>query len=144
MQVRYILINLSHCHRGKLIHTSAHHLHLADHIIVLSQDGHIVKQGSYQTLFGKQKEVEYMMNSGKAPSTTKAAVSVQPISPAPKGPSADDRANATRQIGDGSLYKLYIASLGWSLNAVIFVMTIIYAFAYYFQRKLSFINQRSG
>jgi ATP-binding cassette, subfamily C (CFTR/MRP), member 1 len=63
--------------------------------------------------------------------------STQNRTPVPKilqGPSANDVEDRTRQIGDGSVYKYYLASIGWKLELIVAGLIVLYVLALKFPR----------
>ena len=95
---------------------SLRHLESADNIIVLNQ-GRISEQGSFKELRSRGSFI------GKVPvqlQLPEAEAEAEAIGTAPQktpksflGPSANDISDLTRRTGDLSVYKYYLASIGW-------------------------------
>ncbi|KAF4624451.1 hypothetical protein G7Y89_g13720 [Cudoniella acicularis] len=104
---------------------AVHHLSLADKVIVLGADGRIAEQGTFEMLRTQNgfvskllqnpellaskshSELETKDGPKQKQSTTVAKVL--------RGATANDVADLTRQIGDLSVYKYYLKSIGWKV-----------------------------
>jgi ATP-binding cassette subfamily C (CFTR/MRP) protein 1 len=100
---------------------------LADNIVVLGADGHIIEQGTFNHLRSQDGFVSKLLfhpdllEPKVNPSLEDSEVNkaTQPAVPkALKGPSASDAADLTRQIGDTSVYVYYFKSIGWKISLV--------------------------
>lgn len=101
------------------------HLSLADKIVVLGADGQIAEQGTFNSLasqggfvskllFHPELNDDPRVDSGLGPNTKPAATALN----TPIGASRNDAEDLTRQIGDLSVYKYYLRSIGWKLALV--------------------------
>ncbi|TVY83108.1 ABC transporter FUM19 [Lachnellula suecica] len=111
------------------------HLHISDHIIVLGTDGNIFEQGSFDQLRSRDGFINKIIRQPdilqtKAQEITTIATSSkipQPVMPkALRGPTANDNNDLTRRIGDLSVYKYYISSIGWKIALVNGVTSVVY------------------
>lgn len=98
------------------------HLPLADNIIVLDPSGRISEQGSFVYLRQKdgfvskvmlQPELLEQSHPSRSNESTQKGRAVQKVF---QGPTANDMADRTRRIGDISVYKYYMAAIGWKLG----------------------------
>jgi ATP-binding cassette subfamily C (CFTR/MRP) protein 1 len=117
------------------------YLSRADQIVILDSTGHITDQGTFDNLKARRRLSDSILwskigdKSGKEPEVVrkplaKAAASV-------KGPTANDFADLTRQTGDVSVYKYYLASISWLWIFLIVFMMSCYTFMTKFQRKFN-------
>jgi hypothetical protein len=53
-----------------------------------------------------------------------------------QGPTANDVADRTRRIGDVSVYKYYLAAIGWKLGFWTVILLVLYTVTLKFARKL--------
>jgi hypothetical protein len=98
---------------------------MADNIVVLGADGKVAEQGTYEYLRSQGGFVSNILLhpellQSKANIAADDAVEASKSSQAPtqvaaKGPSANDVADLTRQIGDTAVYMYYLRSIGWKL-----------------------------
>jgi ATP-binding cassette subfamily C (CFTR/MRP) protein 1 len=115
------------------------HLPLADNIIVLDPSGRISEQGSFTYLRQKDGFVSRLMlqpellerhSERSSDSTQKGPVVPKVL----QGPSANDMADRTRRIGDASVYKYYLAAIGWKLGLWVIVLLALYTVTLKFPR----------
>ncbi|EED18831.1 multidrug resistance protein, putative [Talaromyces stipitatus ATCC 10500] len=116
-----------------LVTHSTRHFQLADRIVVLSKDGTITEQGTFDALRAKDGFISTI-----GPLTTERnshQVSSEPSTkkrPKIKGVTQDDVTDLTRKTGDIAVYSYYFKSIGW-LSALLFLCSAaLLAFATYF------------
>ncbi|KAK1755881.1 ABC multidrug transporter [Echria macrotheca] len=104
---------------------SVNQIGIADHLLLLNETGHVVKQGAPDTLSVPEEYTHTTASADGLPGDNAAAVQ------AGSGPAklVDDEANLSeqRQIGDTAIYKYYFASLGWFGLAVWFSAVVLEA-----------------
>jgi ATP-binding cassette subfamily C (CFTR/MRP) protein 1 len=117
----------------------------ADHIVVLSADGTVEGQGSFQELNAAGNSATKIINSIEAKSgdevisrsTTgeehKAAAKTHAAEK--KSKSGDKKSDATRQNGDFGIYKYYFACISWTIVAIFLLLQFAYAFLCTFPSK---------
>jgi ATP-binding cassette subfamily C (CFTR/MRP) protein 1 len=112
--------------------------------MVLSADGKITEQGSFEQLrtqdgFVNKIILQPELLQSKADEIIPADGSSNRPSPAaPKalrGPTASDAADLARRIGDISVYKYYLHAIGWKSASISIGVSVIYTFAARFPRK---------
>lgn len=113
------------------------HLHYADHIIVLDQDGAVAEEGSLALLNSYSNG--YVRNlklrdddekeEGKRPGHEENVVNTthQAVT-APDMDHETVQSDLTRQTGDFAVYKFYMASIGWRLSSMIILTAVTFAF----------------
>ncbi|KAI5206442.1 putative ABC transporter [Aureobasidium subglaciale] len=79
----------------------------ADHVLTLSQDGRIAYQGSPSQLL---ETGLYVQSDEPRVDNVGAEVVPTPKISAPRGPSAEDKADLARRTGDWSIYKFYFGN----------------------------------
>ncbi|RDW69977.1 hypothetical protein BP5796_08374 [Coleophoma crateriformis] len=107
---------------------AVHHLREADKIIVLSEDGTITEQGTFETLNKNQSYVQKLLlgekgdvNSGQ----DKEAGSPIKDKPTIKSKaSAEDGNDLLRRTGDAQVYKYYLKSIGWRHGLILLFLTV--------------------
>jgi ATP-binding cassette, subfamily C (CFTR/MRP), member 1 len=98
------------------------HLPLADNIIVLDPSGRISEQGSFVYLRQKDGFVSKLMlqpgllEQSHSKRSSESAQKGHAVLKIFQGPTANDVADRTRRIGDVSVYKYYMAAIGWKLG----------------------------
>jgi ATP-binding cassette subfamily C (CFTR/MRP) protein 1 len=116
------------------------HLPLADNIIVLDPRGCISEQGSFVYLRQKdgfvrkvmrQPELLEQSHSKRSSESAQKGHAVPKIFP---GPTANDVADRTRRIGDVSVYKYYMATIGWKIGLWSVVLLALYTVTLKFPR----------
>lgn len=111
------------------------HLPLADNVIVLDQSGHISEQGSLDYLRQKDGFVSKVMRQPElleqshTERSSEPAQSGRPPLESFRGPTANDVADRTRRIRDVSVYKYYLAAIGWKLGIWTIVLLALYTVA---------------
>jgi hypothetical protein len=116
------------------------HLPLADNIIVLDSGGRISEQGSFVHLRQKDGFVSKVILQPELleqSSSDRPSESAQKGPRIPKnlqGPTANDLADRTRRIGDASVYKYYLAAVGWNLGLQIVLLLALYTVTLKFPR----------
>jgi len=98
---------------------------IADHILLLNETGHVVKQGAPDTLsipdeYTRKPSVAAGGYSGEA-------VSVRASSEPVKLATEEANLSEQRQVGDIAIYKYYFASLGWFGLTVFFISVVLEA-----------------
>jgi len=116
------------------------YLPLADNIIVLDPSGDISEQGSFAYL--RQKDgfvsriilhpelLEHSQSERSSEATRKGPLVPKSL----QGPTANDVADRTRRIGDASVYKYYLAAIGWKLGLWSVVLLALYTVTLKFPR----------
>jgi ATP-binding cassette subfamily C (CFTR/MRP) protein 1 len=121
------------------------HLPLADKVVVLGSDGSILEQGTFEDLRSQDGFISKLLlhpelllshtNTGvgdNIESKKKPTISDnKPI----RGAAVNDTADLTRRIGDLSVYKYYLKSIGWKIALTIASACIISSLAQTFPRK---------
>mgnify|MGYP005988624523 CR=1 FL=1 len=92
-------------------------MNVADQVIVLDAQGHIVSQGPPTAV---PDDVVQLLSTGQQQTSQKD----EQISPAAADAFTSKAAQA-RQIGDFSVYKYYFQSFGW-LSATIFIGSVVF------------------
>ena len=114
---------------------------------MLGEDGRVIEQGSFEYLRSSDGFVSSLIlhpellgrhhpesGSGESSSNTRS----DKPSAAPKvlrGPTANDAADLTRQIGDLSVYKYYLASIGWKIGLASGAASFMYMLGSRFPRE---------
>lgn len=115
---------------------TARHLPLADKIIVLTSDGEIDQQGSYQQLRSSEgfvKSVSAQDRAFEGGETPQDSVSL--ARKVGQGPTPEQVYDLTRRTGDMSVYKYYFMTIKKSSVAIFLATNVVYAFCYGFLRK---------
>lgn len=117
----------------------------ADHIVVLSSDGIIEGQGTFQELCAAGNDAtKYItsMAANSAENTTPDPARVRKPASAGKTHVAvteskvDDKVlEAARQRGDFGIYKYYFACISWTVGAIFLLLQLAYAFFCTFPSK---------
>lgn len=115
---------------------------LADKIIVLSAEGKVAQQGSYQELRSVEgfvhnvssQERRYDNDIEKKEVPQVGMVSTNAV----QGPSADQLQDLTRRTGDLSVYRYYFKAIKNSSFAMFLAANVVYAFCYGFLRMKPF------
>jgi hypothetical protein len=110
------------------------HLGLADEVLVLNAQGHVVKQGPFEpTLLADQvteteeSEFSESRNSDSSPKGKDVAV--------PKTLTPEIISDMSRQTGDIAVYSYYLRAIGWRLVLGASLIILVYAFSADFPRK---------
>lgn len=116
---------------------AASHFHLADHIVVLSREGKIAQQGSFDELRNQDGYLNSLLvstsrDTDEATTTTKPAPRKKPVI---KGVSQNDVTDLTRKTGDMAVYKHYFKSIGWPNTIGFLGCTALFVFALFFPRE---------
>lgn len=109
---------------------AVHHLHCADHIVVLGQDGKVIEQGSFSAL---SSHGTYVRNLSLGSSHDESPKELKPpcLAREPvvaRQADGDAERELARQTGDFSVYKYYTTSIGWKLGSLIVLTAISFAF----------------
>lgn len=117
----------------------------ADHILVLSPDGKVEGQGTFQELCAARNDAtKYItsMAANSAENTTPDPARVRKPASAGKTHVAvteskvDDKVlEAARQRGDFGIYKYYFACISWTVGAIFLLLQLAYAFFCTFPSK---------
>ncbi len=122
------------------------HLSLADNIIVLGADGRIAEQGTFEQLRSqdgfvsklllnpellKSKTTEMGATDGTGQKNKKAIV----LPNALRGATVNDVEDLTRRVGDLSVYKYYINSIGWKIVSANIACSLIACVSQAFPRR---------
>ncbi|RDW80341.1 putative multidrug resistance protein [Coleophoma crateriformis] len=121
-----------------LVTYSTRHFQYSDHVIVLSRNGKISQQGSFEKLRDTEGYISNLLKDGNIErntlqkiNTTKAIQKTNKKTPI-KGVSEDDVSDLTRKTGDIAVYKYYFKStsvfgiVGFLTSAVVFVFTMYF------------------
>lgn len=86
----------------------AQHFYLADHIVVLGNDGNIAQQGTYDSLRSQQGYISSILLK-PGPSSNHSSTTGKQIlgSKSLKGPSNDNVMDLTRKTGDMAVYSKF-------------------------------------
>ncbi|KAK0643350.1 ABC transporter [Cercophora newfieldiana] len=96
---------------------------IADQVLVLDKDGHVVKQGPPDRISISENFIHPASTEGDAELSNKHSVpSAEDKAPKQQEPNSD--LDPQRQVGDMSVYKFYFSSLGW-VSLVIFAGAVI-------------------
>jgi ATP-binding cassette subfamily C (CFTR/MRP) protein 1 len=117
-----------------LITYSTRHFHIADHIAVLSKDGKIVQQGSFDELRGQEGYAQNPLSeSEQSGSETKpAAKAVSKKKPPIRGITANDVSDLTRKTGDMAVYKYYFKTVSVFGTFCFLGSTALFVFTQFF------------
>ena len=117
------------------------HLAVSDKIIVLDSDGRILEQGSFEVLRSQDgfvsktlqdKDFEHRnRNAGADPLQKDPSIAAKK---SVQGPSPEKYADLTRRTGDTSVYKYYLASIGWKLSLIVIGGTVVNSVLFKFTR----------
>lgn len=124
------------------------HLSLADNVIVIGTDGCIAEQGAFEVLRSHDGFVSKLLLhpelleskiGADTGGNNNTESKTKPSSTAPKpirgGAIVNDATDLTRRIGDLSVYKYYLKSIGWKLVLVNTAACVISTIAQLFPRK---------
>lgn len=110
----------------------------ADHIVVLSSNGTVEEQGSFQKLCATDtsaaRYITSMATNAAENATPDLARGKEPAGAgkahtAEKDSKVDDKIlEAARQRGDFSIYKYYFACISWTVAAIFLLLQLAYAF----------------
>ena len=110
----------------------------ADHVVVLSSEGTILDQGTFQELCTRDnKAARYIVSAEEsAPEQSFTESAYNEVSTkarkvyAKHGDSkTDDKdLDAARQRGDFSIYRYYLACISWTVAAIFLLLQLTYAF----------------
>ena len=114
---------------------------MADEIIVLTADGHVAEQGTFEGLRLQQGFVSSILFQPDRPKEEHDGVSADSnlagaTSNAIKGPTANDLMDLTRRTGDVAVYGYYLKSIGWKSAMLFIFSTVVVAFSLNFPRML--------
>ena len=129
------------------------HLSLADKIIVLGSDGRIAEQGTFESLRSQNGFVSKLLlhpellestsseaNAGRESNSKQATT----IPKALRGPSDNDVADLTRRIGDISVYKYYLRSIGSRIVLIGVASSFVWMLCQAFPRKYPLLLGRES
>ncbi|KAJ5085777.1 P-loop containing nucleoside triphosphate hydrolase protein [Penicillium argentinense] len=104
-------------HTMILATNSTHHLPYSDFIVSLSEDGHIVEQGSYDELVSAKGYVSSLSSTSSTVTTKRAPDVVLDDETLQELKLPDDEKvdDTSRQTGDFSVYLYYFQNIGWPL-----------------------------
>jgi ATP-binding cassette, subfamily C (CFTR/MRP), member 1 len=124
------------------------HLSLADNVIVIGTDGCIAEQGAFEVLRSQDGFVSKLLlhpelleskPHADAGGNNDIESKTKPSSSAPKplrgGATANDVTDLTRRIGDLSVYKYYLKSIGWKFVLANTAACVVSTIAQLFPRK---------
>lgn len=115
------------------------HLNVADKLLVMTSEGTLAAQGTYEELRSTSETFTSMLTTLRQldmdQEPAEAAPSKDNVPEAVKGPSAEQQQDLARRTGDVSIYKYYIGSVGWTTLAMLATSNAIYAFGLTFPRK---------
>ncbi|KAJ5962864.1 hypothetical protein N7501_007805 [Penicillium viridicatum] len=117
---------------------SIRHLRAADHIIALG-NGTIIEQGSFDKLMASQGYVQHLGLKGSSDNAASAEKTTSNKMPQESKPemlhttmtntsSTAPDADASRQIGDKTVYKHYFKSMGWILAGCSLIFGVLFGF----------------
>lgn len=114
----------------------AHHLPYADFIISLSENGHIVEQGSYDELVAAKGYVSSLASTTSAVNTERPpdAVLDDETLQDLKLPNDDKVDDTSRQAGDWSVYLYYFQNIGWPLLLLFLGCSVLFVSGLIFPR----------
>jgi ATP-binding cassette subfamily C (CFTR/MRP) protein 1 len=117
-----------------LITHSTRHFHLADHIAVLSKDGKIAQQGSFEKLREQEGYINsLLLGTEQITTDTKpAARAAEKKKPPIKGVTANDVSDLTRKTGDVAVYKYYFKSISVFGTICFLSSTALFVFTQFF------------
>jgi ATP-binding cassette, subfamily C (CFTR/MRP), member 1 len=114
-------------------------LEAADNVVVLSNDGRVEAQGSFQALFGSNQFLQGLASRNSSDnSEEREAEQEDPITnndgaPSPRAvEEQSNKAKTSRGNGDFPLYSYYIQSFGWwpfgfvLASAALFVLCLVF------------------
>lgn len=107
---------------------------LADEVLVLNAQGHVVKQGPFKpTLLADQAtEIE---ESGSVESRNSDSFSKGKVVAVPKTLTPEIISDMARQTGDMAVYSYYLRAIGWRLVLWACLIIFVYTFSANFPRK---------
>jgi ATP-binding cassette subfamily C (CFTR/MRP) protein 1 len=116
------------------------HLRDADNIIVLSDTGTILQQGSFQTLNLQDGYVQNLLlnsdtNESSSKSPSAATEEIERNDHVAKVKITEQDQDLLRKTGDSTLYKYYLKSVGWKDGISILLLSIGAQFCVYFPRE---------
>ncbi|KAI1148901.1 P-loop containing nucleoside triphosphate hydrolase protein [Nemania diffusa] len=122
---------------------SVRHLPFANHIIVLSSDGSVVEQGSFEQLASNGNYVHGLGLSKMTGATSDSDSSIagdnskdaEPLEVAPVAAPTFEMPKSlasARQLGDWTVYKHYFGSMGFFLAGSLLWWAVLYGFFYNF------------
>ncbi|TAQ88798.1 hypothetical protein B7494_g2879 [Chlorociboria aeruginascens] len=117
-----------------LITNTTRYLHLADHIVVLSQQGTITEQGTFNSLREEEGYLENLIFS-PAPGPSAEITTIKNTSKALakiQGPSSDQVSDLTRKTGDISVYLYYYKSMSFFSIMAFLASSAVAVFCRYF------------
>lgn len=133
------------CFARALLISIVRHLSLADKIIVLGLDGRVSEQGTFSNLKSQNGFVSQLLDRPELLHTTANIDMIEQNISGPikstaaskvlRGPSTHDVQDLTRQIGDMSVYKYYLKSIGWKLAIVNMTACFVWALSVSFPCK---------
>jgi ATP-binding cassette, subfamily C (CFTR/MRP), member 1 len=117
-----------------LITHSTRHFHLADHVAVLSKDGKIAQQGSFEKLREQEGYINnLLLGTEQITTDTKpAAKAAEKKKPPIKGVTANDVSDLTRKTGDVAVYKYYFRTISVFGTICFLGSTALFVFTQYF------------
>jgi ATP-binding cassette, subfamily C (CFTR/MRP), member 1 len=117
-----------------LITHSTRHFHLADHIAVLSKDGKIAQQGSFEKLREQEGYINNLVLGTEQTTThTKPTTKAAPKKKPPIiGVTASDVSDLTRKTGDVAVYKYYFKSISVFGTICFLSSTALFVFTQFF------------
>lgn len=116
-----------------LITHSIRHFHLVDHVVVLSKDGKIAQNGSFEELREQEGYINnLLLGTEQITTDTKPAAKAAEKRPPIKGVTANDVSDLTRKTGDVAVYKYYFRSISVFGTICFLGSTALFVFTQYF------------
>ena len=111
-----------------LVTHSTRHFALADHILVLSADGHVAQQGTYAELCAQSGFISSVIHESAQDRTQHKALSSENIMKELRGPGEEQAWDLARKTVDVSVYKYYLQSIPLRWSAIFFGSCVGFAF----------------
>ena len=115
-----------------LVTHSTRHFALANYILVLSADGHISQQGSYEELRAQPGFISSAMHEPTPEDEQNGTSSNSKVLKELKGPSEEEALDLARKTGDISVYKYYLQSIPLVWSLLFFGSCVGFAFCFNF------------
>ena len=116
-----------------LITHSIRHFHLVDHVVVLTKDGKIAQNGSFEELREQEGYINnLLLGTEQITTDTKPAAKAAEKRPPIKGVTANDVSDLTRKTGDVAVYKYYFRPISVFGTICFLGTTALFVFTQYF------------